>query len=229
MAISPIFIAVSPNVIGACAWQVVMTAGEILWSPRQGSWVASLAPTGSEGLFFAVSSARSVFGPLTDFLMGAVNDKYNANCPDCRDSYGHFCYNLSSDGSLQCASVQEGCNVFLENDEQSCPATCLQCPSWDPIDPSTCWYLLLIFSFVSPLCIWSFLPFLRGNRSRDDNLYGLFSCNKNRLSGVYGALEDNDDEIRRVNGSQVYGHVCSFHDDADYKSKISLGDDVELT
>ncbi|KAL3815974.1 hypothetical protein ACHAXA_008933 [Cyclostephanos tholiformis] len=229
MAISPMFIAISPNVIGACAWQVVMTAGEVLWSPRQGSWVSSLAPTGSEGLFFAVSSARSVFGPLTDFLMGALNDRYNPNCLDCRDSYGHFCHKLSSDESLQCASVQESCNVFLEYNQQSCPATCLQCPSWEPIDPSTCWYLLLVFSFVSPLCIWYFLPFLRGNRSRDNKFYGLFSCNKNRFSGVYGALEDKDEEPHRFKDSQVYGHVCNFHNDAGYKRKISLGDDVELT
>lgn len=232
MAISPIFIAMSPNVIGACAWQVVMTVGEVLWSPRQGSWTASLAPTGSEGLFFAVSSARSVFGPLTDFLMGALNDRYNANCPECRDAYGHFCHSLSpsDDGSYQCASVQESCDVFLDNDQQSCPGTCLQCPTWDPIDPSICWYLLLVVSIVSPLCIWSFLPFLRGNRSRDDNCYGLLSFNKNRFSGIYGAMEDRDDKHRSFDGCQSYGHVGDFDNEDEYnKRKISLGDNVELT
>lgn len=220
MAISPIFIAMSPNVIGACAWQVVMTVGEVFWSPRQGSWTASLAPTGSEGLFFAVSSARNVFGPLTDFIMGALNEKYNSNCPECRDQYGHFCQNLSSDENLQCTSVQESCDLFLENNQQSCPGTCLQCPSWEPNDPSTCWYLLLLVSIASPLCVWFFLPFLRGNHSRNDQCYGLFSCNKNRFSGIYGALEDED-----VDGCQSYGHVSDY----EYKRKISLGDDVELT
>ncbi|KAL3786459.1 hypothetical protein ACHAW5_003526 [Stephanodiscus triporus] len=220
MAISPIFIAMSPNVIGACAWQVVMTVGEVFWSPRQGSWTASLAPTGSEGLFFAVSSARNVFGPLTDFIMGAINEKYNSNCPECRDQYGHFCQNLSSDENLQCASVQESCNLFLENNQQSCPGTCLQCPYWEPNDPSICWYLLLLVSIVSPLCVWFFLPFLRGNHSRNDKCYGLFSCNKNRFSGIYGALHDED-----VDGCQSYGHVSDY----EYKRKISVGDDVELT
>ena len=130
MALSPLFIVKAPNLTGACVWQVFMTIGEVFWSPRQGSWTASLAPTGSEGLFFAVSSARSIFGPLTDIFMGTLNEKYNTNCPECRDKYGHFCHQLSSSSnegiSLQCSSVQESCNVFLENNQQHCPRTCLE-------------------------------------------------------------------------------------------------------
>ena len=58
MAISPVFVGLYPTVLGSCLWQVVMTVGECLWSPRQLSWVASLAPNGLEGLFFAIASAR---------------------------------------------------------------------------------------------------------------------------------------------------------------------------
>ena len=84
MAVSPIFVAISPNVVGACLWQVVMTFGEVLWSPRQDSWTADLAPTGKEGLFFAVSRARAFLGPLADFVLGMMNERYNTNCIDCR-------------------------------------------------------------------------------------------------------------------------------------------------
>lgn len=62
MASSPIFVAITPNVMGACLWQVFMTFGEVLWSPRQDAWTADLAPTGKEGLFFAVSRARALLG-----------------------------------------------------------------------------------------------------------------------------------------------------------------------
>lgn len=64
MAISPVMLIVSPTVLGACAWQITLTLGQVLWSPRQDSWVASLAPTGMEGLFFAVSCSRALFAPL---------------------------------------------------------------------------------------------------------------------------------------------------------------------
>jgi hypothetical protein len=84
MAASPICVAVFPNVFGACMWQVVMTIGEVLWSPRQDSWTADLAPVGKEGLFFAVSRARALLGPMTDFALGYMNEKYNTNCSDCR-------------------------------------------------------------------------------------------------------------------------------------------------
>lgn len=84
MAVSPIMLVILPNVIGACAWQVVLTIGQVLWAPRQDSWTASLAPTGMEGLFFAVSCSRALLVPLGDFAMGIMNAKYNTNCPQCR-------------------------------------------------------------------------------------------------------------------------------------------------
>ena len=231
MALSPIFVAMSPNVFGACIWQVVMTLGEVMWSPRQLSWTASLAPTGLEGLFFAVSSARSIMGPLTDVLMGKINSEYNPNCPDCRDQYGHFCDHISSedDGSLQCISSQESCDIFLDNNQQSCPTTCLDCPSWQPTNPSTCWWLLMLASIATPLSIWAFLPFLRGNHNRDDHCYGLLSCSRTRFFGICGAQEAQIHH--RVDGSQVYGHVQneSFHSGAGEGGIKPLGEDVELT
>ena len=79
------------------------------------------------------------------------------NCPEYRDSYGHFCdteFNNDNDNNggdgaaIQCVSVQKQCNLYLDKQQQSCPTTCLQqCPSWVATDPSTflvsshdCWY-----------------------------------------------------------------------------------------
>ncbi len=234
MAISPIFVAMSPNVIGSCIWQVFLTIGEILWSPRQTSWTASLAPTGNEGLFFAISSARTVMGPLTDVVMGAINQKYNRNCPECRDQYGHFCQNSTSknEGSLQCASVQESCSIVLDNKQQSCPQTCLECPTWEPTDPSTCWFLLLLASLVTPVCIWFFLPFLRGNNDQNDKCYGILSCSKLRIFGLCGAVENSIDDTDRTNVPQVYEHVDEQHIDNEYDEIVlasACGKAIELT
>jgi len=67
--------------------------------------------------------------------------------------------------------------VYTEHQQQSCITTCLQCPSWVvATDPSTfwvsshdCWHHSTV------MCVWIFLPFLRGTRVRvrDDNCDGL--------------------------------------------------------
>jgi hypothetical protein len=69
MALSPVILVLSPTVFGATCWQVVLTIGQVMWSPRQDSWVASLAPCGMEGLFFAVSCSRALLVPLVRSVM----------------------------------------------------------------------------------------------------------------------------------------------------------------
>ena len=83
--------------------------------------------------------------------------------------------------------------IYLDNQQQSCPTTCLQCPSWVATDPSTFWYLLMIAGIAAPMCVWIFLPFLRGTRVRDDSCYGLLRVSKARLLGICGAPDDADD------------------------------------
>ena len=165
-------------------------------------------------------------------LLNISQHTQDTNCPDCRDQYGHYCKNLSTDddNNLQCVSVQESCDLFLENNQQSCPTTCLECPTYVPTNPSTCWYLLMLAGMATPICVWLFLPFLRGKRNRDDHFYGLTSCTKNRVFGICGAQEDYNDHLR-VDGHQLYGHVEGegFASEAGNGSIIAHGDDVELT
>ena len=155
-------------------------------------------------------------------------------CLDCRDQYGHFCGNLSTENdenTFQCASVQESCDLFLDNEQQSCPQTCIECPSWEPTDPSACWYLLMFVSIATPISVWLFLPFLRGKYNRDENCYGLFSFTKTRLFGVCGAVDEKNDH-RRVDGHQIlYGHVENEGSDSEAGKGVikTLGEDVELT
>jgi predicted nucleic acid-binding Zn ribbon protein len=163
MAVSPLMLVLSPTVIGACAWQIVLTVGQVLWAPRQDSWTASLAPTGMEGLFFAVSCSRALLVPLGDYAMGMMNSKYNKNCPECRDSYGHFCdKELFNDDILTCKSAQETCDIYINSSQQTCPSTCNECPTWEYSDPAALWFILMLVSILSPVLVWLFLPFLRG-------------------------------------------------------------------
>jgi hypothetical protein len=196
-----------------------------------------------EGLFFAISSARAILGPVSDMLMGAMNDKYNTNCPECRDSYGHFCDTVMVNNDIngggatatRCVSVQEECNLYLDNQQQSCPTTCLQCPSWVATDPSTFWYLLMIAGIAAPLCVWIFLPFLRGTRVRDENCYGLLQVSKARLLGICGAPDDADDyeesvrHLRRRQCRQVYGHLENQSSSTTNMMMTKNEMDVELT
>jgi len=166
--------------------------------------------------------------------MGSLNENYNTNCPECRDQYGHFCKSLSTDndGRLHCVSVQESCDLVLDNEKQTCPQTCLECPSWvEPADPSTVWYLLMLAAIASPVCVWFFLPFLRGKYNRDEKCYGLFSCSRNRFFGICGVPDDCGIHQNRVEGRQIYGHVGSesFVSTAGQRDNITLGENMELT
>ena len=60
MALSPLPLVLAPGVSAAVAWVVLMSIGEVVWSPRQSAWVASLAPDGREGVFLALLSLKSL-------------------------------------------------------------------------------------------------------------------------------------------------------------------------
>ncbi len=70
----------------------------------------------------------------------------------------------------------------------------------------------MIAGIAAPLCVWIFLPFLRGTRVRDDNYSGLLRVSKARLLGVFGAPNDADDYIKKVFDIFVFVKVDKFMD-----------------
>ena len=178
MATSPIAMIVSPTASGAVVWEAWLTAGEVLWSPRQQAWAVSLAPPGREGLFLALASLKDLFlaWPST-VLVGWLNREFNPNCPSCRDELGRFCVVAAGDA---CVSAAGGtCAAALS---PSCPAACPACPGFTDTapDPRTVWLVVLALSLTSPLLIVAGLPFLRdgvlvvgrdacGTRDNDDD------------------------------------------------------------
>lgn len=86
-----------------------------------------------------------------------------SDCTCRRDRYGHFCEKTAIDGGdVGCKSIQELCRIHLNANQQTCPSTCNECTTWEHSDPSVLWMILTLISFVSPVLVWAFLPFLRG-------------------------------------------------------------------
>ena len=110
MAFAPFFVAVSPTVVGTLLWLLMMTVGEVAWSPRQSAWAASVAPVGREGVFVAVASIKSLLISWpSQVFNGYMNQKFVPNCRQCRDAVGHFCDVLvqnstSGENGFGCAS-----------------------------------------------------------------------------------------------------------------------------
>lgn len=172
----------------AAWWNVVLTLGEVFWSPRFSAWVASLTPTGREGLFLALASARSLLTPVLDVVLGHMNEELNPNCPACRDEYGHFCADAlaarnrsgasAALGGLGCGTQHGSCPLpdGLGGWGGACPATCRGCPGWSiPGGGRTLWLALLCFSLSGPLLVWATLPFLRGDAELRQGCYGICS------------------------------------------------------
>lgn len=209
MALGPIAVILSPTMGGACIWQAVMTVGESIWSPRVVSWTASLAPAGKEGLFFAIATMRALIGPVADYAVGLLNAKYNPNCTNCRDQYGHFCdspLHNETTGLYQCASEEAVCEALTSTVRMDCPSTCPQCPGYQS-NPSALWFLIFLISLITPLVLWIALPFLRGTGGDlKDRCYGIFRCNLRRVMGIWGARPEASAAQRLAMYKKVRAH-----------------------
>jgi len=173
MALSPIFLALRPTVESSVLWVIFLSLGEVFWSPRLTPWAATLAPTGREGVFFAVLGLKNLLVsiPSTAFN-GWLNEAFNPNCPSCRDEIGHFCSEL---GNVSCASQAFQCvgerfsPALLFNASSDgttvCPSTCLDCPGWRGYGQQL-WFIILVSSVSSPFLVTLFLPFLRSEGAR---------------------------------------------------------------
>ena len=210
MAFSPALLVLSPTPPAAAGWNVLLTLGEVLWSPRNSAWQSSLAPTGREGLFVALASARTHLTPLLDVLLGHLNQAYNPNCPACRDDYGHFCsllvpvHNVSwgadavADGASTCGTQHGACVLPTDSStwgsaaRTGCPTTCHDCPGWSiPGNGRYLWLALTVFSLCGPLLVWLLLPFLRGEGELRRGCYGVVSAQ--RCVGTKGHNEEQQE------------------------------------
>ena len=194
MAVSPLPLVLFPGVAATALWVGLMSLGEVIWSPRQSAWVAGLAPDGREGVFLALLSLKSLITTIpSTALNGYLNSAFVPNCPQCRDSHGHFCAApraLAPDEAAQgwlgrglepaahfaCASEVEACvgtgfaeqlsaaNLTDLTGLRSCPQSCAACPGWAG-DGRTLWLIVLLTSLSSPVMVTLTLNFLRGREA----------------------------------------------------------------
>ena len=209
MAAAPIFWVLEPSVASAALWIIALTLGEVLWSPRQSAWSATVAPVGREGVFIAVSSLKDLLitAPSNAFN-GMMNAKFVPNCHDCRNG-DHFCGHQFINGSIIGCADQDGefcplvkwqtvkagsteapdwCDVLLTcnecQPERLMPAADLYTDGWHQ-DARTAWLIVLLTSIASPIIAWMILPFLRGEGSKATN-FDICKCDIARVSGLCG-------------------------------------------
>lgn len=87
MALSPLCICFSVSQVATAGWIFFLSVGEVLWSPRSQSFIASLAPRGQEGAFFALAGMPTFISQYpTGILSGWLLNAYCPACPQANNS-----------------------------------------------------------------------------------------------------------------------------------------------
>ncbi|KAL1511879.1 hypothetical protein AB1Y20_005161 [Prymnesium parvum] len=177
MALAPLWLACEPSIPAVIGWVFAASIGEVIWSPRQSAWIASIAPDGREGVFLAMLSLKSLVTTIpSTTLNGWLNSVFNANCPSCRNEWGHFCdkqvklnasaFACHAGGSL-CLGGRYGEGLLSHNaSELVCPSNCVQCPGYDD-SAQVMWITVFVFSIISPVMVQLSLPYLRSVETKE--------------------------------------------------------------
>lgn len=171
-AAAPFIVAASQTYAGAVAFVVVLSLGEMLWSPRWYDYTMAMAPAGKEGVFGAMALAPLFAAKLpTGILGGYLLQRY---CPGAPGPGG------------DCpAGVGGGVSVVGEGDAaRAC-------------DGRSMWGIIGAVTMTSPLLIAAFHPWLRDSGDEVDEA-GAGDGNKGGAAGRYANLDregefDEDD------------------------------------
>jgi len=150
-ALSPLsMVASDSHLVGSVLWMILMTIGEVIWSPRFQAYAASLCPPNQQAMFLTlVAMPRILFSWIGTLMGGVMLDMFVPPCPQCADEYGFFCDTLSEGG---CKSSVSGLACGNPNQNQFCAPTCQDCPGWT-MESQTMWFIILGISVVSPILI----------------------------------------------------------------------------
>ncbi|CAK0878618.1 unnamed protein product [Prorocentrum cordatum] len=64
MAVAPAFMVLETSVRATCAWLLLMSLGEVIWSPRFVTYTANLSPPGREGAFLVLANTPQFLAGL---------------------------------------------------------------------------------------------------------------------------------------------------------------------
>ena len=161
-AIAPFFLAFSQTYFGALTFVVVLSLGEMAWSPRWYDYTMACAPEGKEGVFGALALAPLFLAKLPTGVLGGV--LLRDYCPGRK---GGDCVG----GSLGGSGSSEGDDGF---DEPSYTAK-----SHTKCDGFAVWGIIGLVTATSPLLIALFYTWLKDSGAEEPSL----SDGTNRESG----------------------------------------------
>ena len=161
-AIAPFFLAFSQTYFGALAFVVVLSLGEMAWSPRWYDYTMACAPEGKEGVFGALALAPLFLAKLPTGVLGGV--LLRDYCPGRK---GGDCVGAAS-GSGSSESSSDG---FDE------PSSSLK--SHTKCDGFAVWGIIGLVTATSPLLIALFYTWLKDSGAEEPSPSG----GTNRESG----------------------------------------------
>jgi len=140
------------DLIGSVLWMILMTLGEVIWSPRFQAYAASLCPKNQQAMFLTlVAMPRILFSWFGTLMGGILLNRFIPPCSQCADDYGYFCDTITQSGG--CKSSISGMECLTsEEHPKFCAPTCQDCPNWVS-DVTSLWSVILCLSLISPLLI----------------------------------------------------------------------------
>lgn len=175
-AISPIFMVIFPNMLGSVLWIVLLSMGEVVWSPRSQSYLAALSPVHGQALFLSmVHSPRVAFNFIGTVVGGMLLGSFVPQCSECQDSLGFFCDGIvsaeeqaqigeatrwspnidpaarfSEPAKCKSMTTNEYCGIHPDLALQPCPSNCTECPGWS-YDGRSMWAMVLAVAMLTPV------------------------------------------------------------------------------
>ena len=250
MAASPTFLALDPTIAMATLWIICLTLGELLWSPRQSAWAATVAPVGREGVFVAVASIKDLLiAAPSEAFNGWMNSNYVPNCHDCRDGEMFCSERFKNETLIGCKTpgdagqfcpdmkwrVLESSDDALEAEWCDAVSTCYQCQPENLMPGAELyetgwhesaregWIVVALVAMLSPVLSWLILPYLRGEGSKETS-YNLFNCGPDRFLGVCGFGGPGQKE-KPLGLSEDFGSVAGADGDTKGSTESSWVDD----
>ena len=137
MSLAALPLIFSDGLWAVALWVALLTAGEVIWSPRSSSYAASMAPVGREGMFLMLSSWPTYLTKWpAGYFSGWLLAQYSPDCPSCKDSLDLFCAPAPRHGVCESYSTGEAsCPMALPGEmyfghDAGCAQTCHECPGW---------------------------------------------------------------------------------------------------
>ena len=203
-AIAPFFLAFSQTYLGALAFVVVLSLGEMAWSPRWYDYTMACAPEGKEGVFGALALAPLFLAKLPTGVLGGVL---------LRD----YCPGRKGGDCVGALGSSEGDDGF--DDEPSSSGKSTKC------DGFAVWGIIGLVTATSPLLIALFYTWLKDSGAEEPSP----SDGTNRESGETRTARGQAWFPGRTKNATNPSPYARLTEDADVRGSRAAGSFVTKT